>query len=253
MAFPNWTLWGMGISALGALLAIGIALLAQSPTLLRRLNLDGARLDLRVKSFTGYGFALMLLALGFFLAGVPLEGDANQPVAQVTVVVTATVGTELGEQEIVPPTFTLTPRSANAGTSDSGAFPAPLPRSTTPASESIPSTPTSTQLSPAATSSQQPTATSTPTLTSTPTPTVTPTPTLTPTPIEGQTATINAGSATTWLRRTPGGALLVSVSNRSQLIVLNRHASQGGIAWQEVSTLDGLIGWIRTEYLVFEE
>lgn len=252
MAFPNWTLWGMGLAALGALLAIGVALLAQSPALVRRLNLDGARLDLRVKSFTGYGFALLLLALGFFLAGIPLEGESGEMVAQVTVVVTATVETGLIEPEGLP-TFTLTPRPTDTDGSSSGSFSVPLPRSTTPAAEFVPPTPTNLSSSPIATNSSSPTTTSTPTLTSTPTPTITPTPTLTPTPIEGETAEVNAGSATTWLRRTPGGALLVSIPNRSQVIVLNRHAFQGGIVWQEVSSLDGHIGWIRTEYLITEE
>lgn len=73
MGFPTWTLWGMGLSAVGALVAIALAFLAQSPRLLTRLNLNGQRLDLRAKAFTGYGLALLLLGIGFFVAGVPLE------------------------------------------------------------------------------------------------------------------------------------------------------------------------------------
>ena len=53
----------MGAAASGALIAIALALLAQSPRLLNRLNLTGQRFDLRAKSFTGYGFALLLLAM----------------------------------------------------------------------------------------------------------------------------------------------------------------------------------------------
>ena len=64
----------MGLSSLGALLAVGLAFAAQSPKFLARTPLAGYRLDLRARAFTGYGFALMLLALGFFLAGVPI-GD----------------------------------------------------------------------------------------------------------------------------------------------------------------------------------
>lgn len=68
----------MGVAALGALVAILLAFLAQSPRLLTRFKLSGRRLDLRARSFTGYGLALLLLAVGFFLAGVPLDrGEAT--------------------------------------------------------------------------------------------------------------------------------------------------------------------------------
>lgn len=82
MGFPIWTLWGMGLSALGALAAIALALLAQSPRMLTRLNLTGQRLDLRAKAFTGYGLALLLLAMGFFAAGVPLGPEDRAALAE---------------------------------------------------------------------------------------------------------------------------------------------------------------------------
>jgi hypothetical protein len=72
----------MGLAGFGALIAIALALLAQSPRLLTRLNLNGSRLDLRAKAFTGYGLALLLLAIGFFLAGVPLNEDDGAAVSE---------------------------------------------------------------------------------------------------------------------------------------------------------------------------
>jgi len=72
----------MGLSALGALAAIALALLAQSPRMLTRLNLSGQRLDLRARAFTGYGLALLLLAMGFFVAGVPLSPEDRVTVAE---------------------------------------------------------------------------------------------------------------------------------------------------------------------------
>jgi hypothetical protein len=72
----------MGLAGFGALIAIAMALLAQSPRLLARLNLTNQRLDRRVKAFTGYGLALLLLAMGFFLAGVPLGEGGGAVVAE---------------------------------------------------------------------------------------------------------------------------------------------------------------------------
>lgn len=68
----------MGLSALGALLFVTLALIGQSPGVMRRLGLDVYRLDLRVRAFTGYAFACLLLIAGFFIAGVPI-GDAQEP------------------------------------------------------------------------------------------------------------------------------------------------------------------------------
>jgi hypothetical protein len=83
MGFPTWTLWGMGVSAFAALLAIALAFLALSPRMLTRLNMANRRLDMRARTFTGYGLALLLLAMGFFVAGVPL-GEEAAPLAEAT-------------------------------------------------------------------------------------------------------------------------------------------------------------------------
>jgi hypothetical protein len=79
MGFPTWTLIGMGVTAVFALLMTILAYLAQSPRAIVRLGLAGQRLDLRVKLFTGYALASLILMLGFFLAGVPLDnGPASR-------------------------------------------------------------------------------------------------------------------------------------------------------------------------------
>lgn len=78
MGFPAWTLWGMGLAAGAALISIALAFIAQTPRLLSRLGLVGSRLDLRARSLTGYGLAFLLLAMGFFIAGVPLGGSAAE-------------------------------------------------------------------------------------------------------------------------------------------------------------------------------
>jgi hypothetical protein len=72
----------MGLAAAAALLTIALAFIAQTPRLLSRLGLVGSRLDLRARSLTGYGLAFLLLAMGFFIAGVPL-GDGAAAVAVV--------------------------------------------------------------------------------------------------------------------------------------------------------------------------
>jgi hypothetical protein len=86
----------------------------------------------------------------------------------------------------------------------------------------------------------------------TPTPTETPVPTLTPTPITGQTAVIDIGGGNVWLHRSPGGQNLIILSSGDIVIVLNGRANQGGILWQEVMTVNGVVGWIQEEFLVFD-
>lgn len=273
----------MGLSALGALLALSFALVMQSPRLSRRLNLYSARLAERVRALTGYALALLLLAFGFFLAGVPLDTapEAAAPegpaAGQVVVVVTATAEPN-GGGSALSPTATLTPAATHTpGTPASGAFTAPLTRpatltgtleATTAADDANrPPTATLTPLPPATanalgtpaptatrtptpTSTASPTLTASPTATLTPTPTVSPTPTLTPTPVSGLTATVDTRGSTLWVRRTPGGAPLVIVQDQDRVLLLPRHANQGGVVWQEISTLDGTVGWVRQEYLV---
>jgi hypothetical protein len=267
--FPPWTLWGAGLSALGALIAIILAYIAQTPRFLKRTGLTVYRLDLQVRSFTGYALALLLLAMGFFLAGVPL---GPQPSGEsVVVVATPTPTPPSGEPAVMttPDSDALTALPA-AVTPESGAFPGLPPELQTPTNEAtngsnlvedeanaptppiVPPTGTATAgpttaatTTPAATATTTPT--STPTLT--PTPTQTPTPTMTPTPIEGQTAVINTQGSNVWVRRMPGGQTLFLVSDREVVILLPGRANQGGLLWREISNLDGLTGWIQADFL----
>lgn len=281
----------MGVAALGALFFLLLALIGQSPSLMRRLGLDIYRLDLRVRAFTGYAFACLLLVGGFFIAGVPLGDGDVEPVAQ--------SGEETGE---AAPPLTQAPELNNGDpitatlpvdgptpTEDrpaSGAFggvptraeeaaetpgtestaevdappsgdgevatpdiPTPTveggaPLTGTVAAEAPTGTPT-----PVSTNTPTPTPTNTPTATPTNTPTMTPTPTLTPTPIVGETAVLDTDGANVWLLRSPGGQQLQLVSHGDTVILGNRRANQGGILWREVQTLEGVVGWLRAEYI----
>jgi hypothetical protein len=266
MGFPMWTLWGMGVASLGALFFVSLAYLAQSPRWLLRLGLSGARLDLRVRTFTGYGLALMILAFGFFLAGVPLDGgmadvdEASQslsmetadpdqfaPVSDemlatpsMTPSPSATSGAA-GEGETGPSGGFVSPEQEEADETDEDASPSPTldPDADTP-------TPTNTPLP---TTTATATITPSPTATASPTPTQTPTPTMTPTPIVGETAVLNTNGSTIWLRRTPGGANLVLISDGETLILMPGRANRGGILWREVSTVTGVVGWVQQQFL----
>lgn len=246
----------MGLSALGALIAIGLAYIGQSPTLLRQLGLKGVRLDLRVRAYTGYGLALLLLAIGFFLAGVPLQSPAGLAAANspedttelAAALPTAETSPTIQSTRVTSPTLTPAATTTRQPTPLTGAFGRP-----TDTPESEPTETARPTRQPTATPTIEPTETPTPTPTMTPTPTETPTPTLTPTPIEGRTATIRVASSTIWIRRTPGGSLFAQVDNGATVVVLEGHANQGGQLWQEVSTLDGQVGWILLEYLEPDE
>jgi hypothetical protein len=72
---------------------------------------------------------------------------------------------------------------------------------------------------------------------------------VTPTPIEGDTAQINTQGSTLWVRRTPSGQPLALASDGDTVILLPGHANQAGIMWQEVSTVNGVTGWVQLEYL----
>ena len=280
MGFPTWTLIGMGVTAVLALLMTILAYLAQSTRALMRLGLLGQRLDLRVKLFTGYALASLILMLGFFLAGVPL--DSNTAVAVATPVTetaaldpTAAVSesgamgalplaTETASQtntsgdEIAAPNSTQAPASGAFGGPPSNveevataeitpsatpeqAGPSPTPGETGDAATAVPAT----------TSANANTATPSPspTATATPLPTATPTPTITPTPIEGITGTINTNGSTLWVRRSPGGQQLVIVQDNEVVILENGRANQGGILWREIRTVSGIVGWVQAEFL----
>jgi len=251
----------MGLAALGALIAIALAYLAQSPRLLKRLGLYGHRLDLRTRAFTGYGLALLLLALGFFVAGVPLGGAEPTAVVAATATTTPTpefenagatvTPTTAVSAETAPETPTGTPRPA------SGAFGSP--RTATPSpGDAAPTMETAVTPSPTLTTTPETSATApatppTPTPTITPSPTPTPTPTITPTPIVGETAVVNTGSSTVWIKRAPGGQNLVLVRGGDILILLPSHANRGGVLWREVSTVDGISGWLQESFLSFTD
>ena len=255
----------MGLSAAGALIAITLSWLGQSPQLARRLGLSGIRLDLRVRALTGYALALLLLAVAFFLAGVPL-GSASD-------------GDTLAEQGSTPAADSGAPAessniqngelaelAATPATPETGAFsgppdPGPSPvaeeplvtedepevtRVSPPLEPTRPITPT-TGSPPAEPSS---TATSQPTATATPPPTETPFPTLTPTTIAGETAVVSTGGSTLWLKRSPGGQNVVLIRNGDIVLILSGKANQGGLLWREVATVAGVEGWLQDEFLV---
>ncbi len=72
---------------------------------------------------------------------------------------------------------------------------------------------------------------------------------MTPTPIEQETAVISTRGSTLWVRRTPGGQPLALVHDQDIVILFSGHAHQGGILWQEVSTVSGEVGWVQEEFL----
>ena len=264
----------MGVTGFGALIAITLAYIAQLPRFLARIGLAGARLDLRVREFTGLALAMVLLAFGFFLAGVPLgtvDGEQTAVSTPSVTVSAAVVSNDVMTEDrvevddvVVDETAISNPETIiTNGTPESGAFGGP-PATDTPIGPidtsgsvdteslllegTITFTPT-----PLPTSTLAPTETPRATSTPTATPTMTPTPTLTPTPIVGETAVINTGGSTLWVRRTPGGQTLSLVRNGDVVILSSGHANQGGILWQEVRTVNGVLGWVQEEFLLSSE
>ncbi len=253
----------MGLAALGALLFLFLALLAQSPLLLQRIGLSRLRLDLRVRTFTSLAFALLLLAMAFFLAGVPLNpseqvaaipNEEPPPLPQTEPISTASAlgqlstATSTNEDTLI--TTPITP--------ETGAFGGPPPtediESTLATNQTTESTPDLGQTStrePSVTPTSSQTAEPTVPNTSTPTesPTLTPTPSLTPTPIDGVTVAINTGGSTIWMKRSPGGQNVSILHHEDIVILLPRHANQAGQIWQEIRTVDGITGWILEEFL----
>lgn len=274
MGFPPWTLWGMGLSAAAALITIALAFIAQTPRLLARLGLVGARLDLRARSLTGYGLAFLLLAMGFFIAGVPLGTQpaavaaisTGEPLVAGTIVAEGMdqdgpVATAPGEEGTLPESEPAATRPPTTGAMGGLVAPAaeasPVPATAEdPATEEAGPSPTTppellgTQAAPVAGTldgTPEPTATSEPT--ATPQPTQTPTATPTPTPIIGPTARINDNTSTLSIRRTPGGDPLVQVVRGDTVLLLSGHAFYGGALWREVSTVDGVYGWVQEQFL----
>ena len=278
MGFPTWTLIGMGVTAVLALLMTIFAYLAQSPRALMRLGLAGYRLDLRVKLFTGYALASLILMLGFFLAGVPIDDGTAVANATPTAETAQTLPTSAntGAMGDLPatavsdtnsPTDSVTTTDRTTETPSSGAFGGPPPSddeienteepsptatpeeagpSATPGgAETATETETAVPISNSGSATPAPTATAT----ATPLPTATPTPTVTPTPIDGVTATIDTNGSTLWVRRSPGGQQLVIVQDNDTVILENGRANQGGILWREIRTVNGILGWVQAEFL----
>lgn len=264
-----WTLWGMGITAAGTLILLLLAYIAQSPRLISRLGMSGLRLDLRARSLTGYALALLLLAFGFFLAGVPLGSQSAEKLADAGQVESGaeppTVENDTeGAVTTVEPEGQENNPAGDSGTSRpaSGAF-AGLPPSAQTATAEILETASALEeaviedsdgtgtVEATSTPTDTPTQTPLPSPTSSHTPTTTPTPTLTPTPIFEDTATINTGGSTTWIKRTPGGRDFYLVRGGDIVILYPGHANIGGDFWREVSTTNGVVGWILESYLTF--
>lgn len=273
MGFPGWTLWGMGISAAAALFFVLLAYLAQSPRQIARYRWLSFRLVNRGRALTGYGLASLLVALGFFLAGIPIEPPTaqNQPQTESAVLITTPIPTlnpiesveeddsdgseALGSTENEAPLADETP--------ESGAFlrpPTAAPEDAATGDDNPPaavseeeSDETPEPPPPAVTPSPSPVPTVTPTSTPSVTPTMTPTPTMTATPITGPTAIVDTLSSTLWVRRTPGGAQLELVLNGDILILEDSQLSAGGTLWQQVRTPSGNLGWVQAEFLTFSE
>lgn len=256
----------MGLSALGALIAIALAFLAQSPRMLTRFKLNNQRLDLRARALTGYGLALLLLAFGFFVAGVPLDSGATEAAAtgmggeglaagtidaSATLTETLSIGGDSGAMVGLP-----TPASSGGSGAMIGlATPAPELTGTLPISGTAEFTlpPGAETGEPAATAAAEgtdaPTATPTPPPTATATPT--PAPTLTPTPIFGPTALVGDETSNLPVRQLPGGAVLVVLVRGDVVLPLSGHAFHTGEVWREISTVNGVIGWVPERFLVY--
>lgn len=266
----------MALTALGALIMMVLAYLAQSPRLLKRLRLVGYRLDLRARAFTGYALASLLLALGFFLAGVPLgpQTQVAETVPDATAVAeqpTSDVAqfSPQPQDEASPTTAVVTSSPEENDTAASGAFGQPsataqaesadtavpdltstAPDITTLTEATTPdATPTPGDASAPAEATPSPAPSATPTPTPSPTTTASPTPTASPTAIVGETAVLNTGTGTLWLKRTPGGADFVLARGGDLVLLLSGHANHGGRLWREISTLDGTRAWVEESFL----
>lgn len=263
----------MGISLAAALLVTLLSLYWQSPRSRVRASLEPYRLSGRVRSLTMLALALLLLAVGFFVAGVPLDGsgtgaalsgggdsaesaalaDAPNQTAGATPTprLTPVTGAFGG-----PPAATAVPSADEAEAEGVGGEDS---AETVPALTATPgTTPDATATatpSPAPSATATPTSlppTATPTTTPTPSPTITPTPTVTPTPISGPTAVINTQGSTLWVRLTPGGRNIALIRDRDVVLLGTARASQAGIIWQEITTVNGILGWVQLEYLEIE-
>lgn len=263
----------MGLSALAALVAMLLAYGGLSPSWLQRSRLlRDLMTGARVRSFAGYAVALLLLSLGFFLAGVPLGDGAVETAVIPTALpnlAEATADNEPPTAEVVAevaespsPTPVIVPTSS---TPASGAFERPPTSTPNPDGEVVTETetpntpePTSTGTvtatpTPSNTPTPSPTSTPSPTPTASPTPTMTPSPTFTPTPIVGETAVVELNGSTVWVRVSPGGQNLVLLLAGDTVVLSDGRATLDGVTWREVRTVDGVRGWLPLEFLRVEE
>lgn len=251
---------GMGVTFTGALIMVILAYIAQSPGFAARIGLGGTRIAYQVKTYTGYALAFMILCLGFFLAGVPLDPSLVKT-AVPTATVTAVANANTGTATIEPTTNTLEPSpttDSNATlTPASGAFGGPPPGlADETTAEAITGTVAVETAIPEFTATPANSATpvtSTPTPTASSTPTATPSPTTTPTPIDGETAVLNLGGNVIWLQRAPGRQNMVVLQDKEIVILLGGRANRAGTFWREVATGNGTVGWVQEQYLQFPD
>lgn len=251
----------MGLSAAAALLLIALAFLAQTPRALTRLGLTGSRLDLRARALTGLGLAAMLLAFGFFVAGVPLgEPEAvasatTAPGAAGAIVAEDVAGTIDGSEVMTSTGVTGTgamlglPNTQTRQPGESGAVAGLASPPPELANAQVLTGTQAADVAPPPTATPSPSPTETPTPLPTATPTSTPSPTPTPTPIGRPVATINDQTSTLPIRRTPGGEPLGVVIRGDIVIPLTGHANHSGELWRQISTVDGVVGWIPEVFL----
>lgn len=245
----------MGVSAGVALLVLGYSLYFQASSR-RLIHLDTLRYETNVRMTTTYAMAALLIAVGFFLAGVPVgteqlqqTGNKATPITtQVAVLATAVptvTNTVRPKLPTAQPEGVITPtESAETPVTT----PLPTEAATAEPTSVVPPTQTPTQTS---TPFPTPTMTATSLPTTTPSPTPTPLPTLKPTPIEESVATVNTGGSTLWIRRTPGGTNILLLQNGDTVILKAGNASHEGRVWKEVTSVDGVTGWVPREYLKF--
>lgn len=263
----------MAICLLLALIVLGYSLNIQSPKRGAGFQMEPYRREARVRALTVSAFALLLVMVGFFVAGVPV-GNTIEPAAAAQVAPT---------QQAAESGFGIA-RATEAPveqTPVSGAFGQALPQATEEAAaveevaisaedatqpeapiiipveednsdtiESPTDVPSPTDI-PTETPTPEPTITPSPT--TTPTQTPTPTPTLTPTPISEETARVNTSGSTLWMKRSPGGQNVIILQDGDLLILMPGNANHTGLSWQQIKTLDGVTGWVERQYLAFGE
>jgi hypothetical protein len=251
MGFPAWTLIGIGVSIVGALFVLALAVLGQSPRLAGRSGMDRARRERRTRALSAYALAMLVLAAGFFCAGVPLGPLGGASRSTPTPAMSATAESVAGQTPAGPvPTATVpaTPRTGAFGgppatnqptiapvQETAGAPLAPTPGATPSVGDNPPA------VTAATTQTPRPTVTPSPS----PSPSPTATPTLRPTPVVGATAQVTTGGDPVWLKRSPGGQNLVQLANRSTVLLLPGRANYGGELWRQISTLQGDVGWLQ--------